>query len=901
MTDAQTPPVPGGRSAAAGHSSGVIATGDRTHIEQRTLVVPPGALQAALHDEEIARLNNLPATDSRVFKGREDALAFLRDLPSTGTGIVAQSVRGMGGIGKTTLVLHHAHAYLAAGHGPVWWIEASSSAAVTAGLAALATALNPAHAALPLDEAAAWAVTWLQGRTGWLLVFDNAEEISDVRPYLGRLSTGQVLVTARRDLPWQDLGTPLRLETLAPEASLAVLQEITGYDSDADAASLAELARELGHLPLALQQAGAYLAQTRTGAGSYLAQLHADPAGVLAAAPPGDPQQRTIAQLWSVTLSTLHTADPHAVRLLTVLAYCAPEPLPRRVLAPALHTPQAVDHALGVLAAYSMITLTDSTVTVHRLVQAVLRLSTPEPVAAPRPGLFRRLLRRATPAPAPHPSETALGLLHAALPSSRPDDVQYWPEWQALLPHVRAVGAHAYAPGFSSQLATLLGQAGFYLSARGQADQAAPLEERALRITESALGPDHPDTALRLDNLAGSLGDLGRHAEALSLKERALRITEAARGPHHPDTATRLNNLATTFSDLGRHAEALPLARRSLQISEDALGRDHRDTATCLNNLAFVLGALGRHAEALPLVQQALRITTAALGPDHPDTATRLSNLSTTFGDLGRHAEALPLVQQALRITEAALGPDHPDTATRLNNLATTLSALGRHDEALPLKERALQITESAFGPEHPDTAARLSGLATTFSDVGRHDEALPLAQRALEITETALGPEHPSTATRLNNLATTYSALGRHDEALPLKERALRTNEAALGADHPDTAICLDNLATTLSALGRHDEALPLKERALRITEAALGPDHPDTATRLNNLGFILSELGRHSEAEPMAERALQIKEAALGADHFATVTCRSNLAAIRQRLENAAPGAREAPQPPQ
>ncbi|WP_329370696.1 NB-ARC domain-containing protein [Streptomyces sp. NBC_01483] len=253
-------------------------------------------------DEAVTRLNNLPTPDSPVFKGRDDALAFLRALPSTGTGIVAQSVRGMGGIGKSTLALHHARGHLEAEHGPVWWIEASSNAAVTAGLAALASALNPVHAALPLDESGEWAVAWLQGRTGWLLIFDNAEEPADLRPYLGRLSTGQVLVTTRRDLRWNDLGTPLRLDTLIPQTSLAVLQEITGRSGDANATSLAELADELGHLPLALQQAGAYLAQTRTNADTYLTQLRADPAGVLAATAPGDPQQRTIAQLWSVTL-----------------------------------------------------------------------------------------------------------------------------------------------------------------------------------------------------------------------------------------------------------------------------------------------------------------------------------------------------------------------------------------------------------------------------------------------------------------------------------------------------------------------------------------------------------------------------------------------------------------------
>ncbi|MER5399412.1 FxSxx-COOH system tetratricopeptide repeat protein, partial [Streptomyces sp. NPDC002599] len=663
MTETPTPPASGGRSAAAGNSSGVIATGDQVRIEQRNVVLPVGALQAAVPDDSIERLNNLPAPDSRVFEGRDGALAALRDLPSAGTGIVTQTVRGMGGVGKSTLVLHHAHALLAAGLGPVWWIDASSTGSITAGLALLAARVNPVHATLPLDEAADWAVAWLQGRTGWLLVFDNAEEPADLHPYLGQLGTGQTLVTTRRDLAWRDLGTPLRLDTLTPDASLKVLQEIIGRHTDMDAEGLSRLAEELGYLPLALQQAGAYLTQTRTTAADYLSQLRTDPAGVLAATPPGDSQQRTIAQLWSVTFNAVHAEDKHAVELLRTLAYCAPDPLPRHVLTTALPTVRDVDHALGVLAAYSLITLTDLTVTVHRLVQTVLRCTTPAPASRLQSRGIRRLLRRPRPLTPHHPSETALNLLHAATPSGSPEDVQTWPEWQELLPHVEAVNTHCHATDTTSNLVELLGRTAIYLTARGQAAQALPLEERALGITEAVLGPDHPSTAVRLNNLASMLSALGRYTEALPLKERALGITEAVLGPDHPSTAVRLGNLARTYS------------------------------------------ALGRHTDALPLEERALGITEAVLGPDHPTTAVRLGNLAGTFSDLGRHTDALPLEERALGITEAVLGPDHPSTAVRLGNLASTYSDLGRYTEALPLKERALGITEAVLGPDHPTTA----------------------------------------------------------------------------------------------------------------------------------------------------------------------------------------------------
>lgn len=186
------------------------------------------------------------------------------------------------------------------------------------------------------------------------------------------------------------------------------------------------------------------------------------------------------------------------------MAYYAPHSLPRHVLTAALPTPRAVDHALGVLAAYSMITLTDTTVTVtvHRLVQTVLRTTTPASNPQPHPRGLRRLLHRNRPTAPPHPSQTALALLHAAMPPSSPQDVVNWPDWQRLLPHIQATSKHQPDTADVSELATLLGRTAFYLWARGQAAQALPLKERALQVTEAALGPDHPTTALRLGNLA---------------------------------------------------------------------------------------------------------------------------------------------------------------------------------------------------------------------------------------------------------------------------------------------------------------------------------------------------------------------------------------------------------------
>jgi CHAT domain-containing protein len=330
------------------------------------------------------------------------------------------------------------------------------------------------------------------------------------------------------------------------------------------------------------------------------------------------------------------------------------------------------------------------------------------------------------------------------------------------------------------------------------------------------------------------------------LQLRALAIYESVRGPDHPDTASSLNDLARIYKALAQYDKALSSDQRALAIYQKVLGPWHSDTARSLNNLAAIYSALGQHEKALLLDLRALAIWEKVHGPKHPKTAISLNNLAETYSALAQYEKALPLQLRALAIREKVLGLEHPDTALSLNNLGSTYAVLAQHDKALPLELRALAIREKVLGPEHPDTAQSLNNLAATYSALGEHDKALPLDLRALAIREKAHGPEHPETAQSINNLAVTYSALAQHGKVLPLQQRALDIREKTLGPDHPDTAQTLHNLAGAYSELAQFDRALQLQLRALAIYEKALGLDHPYTARSLNNLGTIHLKLAQ-------------------------------------------------------
>jgi CHAT domain-containing protein/Tfp pilus assembly protein PilF len=417
------------------------------------------------------------------------------------------------------------------------------------------------------------------------------------------------------------------------------------------------------------------------------------------------------------------------------------------------------------------------------------------------------------------------------------------------------------------------------LHGQGRYEQAIPLAQRALAIREKALGPEHPDTAESLDDLAGLYRATAAYSKAEPLYQRALAIREKVLGPEHNDTAESLNNLGLLYRDTGAYAKAEPLFKRALAINEKTPGHKQSDTAIILSNLGSLYILTGDYAKAEPLYQRALAIREKVLGPEHNDTASSLDDLGLLYSETGAYAKAEPLFERALAISEKTLGPEHPYTAIILSNLSSLYVDTGAYAKAEPLYQRALAIREKVLGPEHPDTAKSLDDLGVLYLNTGRYGRAQPLLERALVIHEKKLGPEHPHTAIALNNLAELYRTMGTYSKAEPLYERALAIKEKTLGPDDPGTARSLNNLAELYRDTGAYDKAESLFGRSLEIKEKALGPEHPEVATTLENLAGVYKATGDYANAEPLYRRALSIREETVGPENTETATALNNL----------------------
>jgi tetratricopeptide (TPR) repeat protein len=411
-----------------------------------------------------------------------------------------------------------------------------------------------------------------------------------------------------------------------------------------------------------------------------------------------------------------------------------------------------------------------------------------------------------------------------------------------------------------SSKAVELNQRVIELYRAGKYAEAIPLAQQLLAIREKTLGPNHPDVASALNNLAALYEEQSLYEKAEPLYKQALVIREKTLRPDDPDVAHSLNTLADLYNEQGRYAEASPLYKRVLAIAEKKFSPDGPEVASALTNLALLYQNQGQYPEAVPLFERVLAITEKALGFDHPDVAVVLTRLANLYAAEDHYNEAEPLLKRSLAIREKTKGPDHPGVANALNDLALLYYKQGRFDEAEALYKRELAIEEKLLGPDDPDVAAVLQKLAKLYRTQGRYDDAEPLYKRVLTINEKGLGPDDPDVAGALNNLAALYHDQERYAEAEPLLKRALAIQERMLAPDDPNVATALNTLALVYSNDLHYDEAEKLYLRALAIWEKTLGPNRPDIAVLLNNLALLYINQGRYSEAEPLLKRALMI-----------------------------------------
>ena len=547
-----------------------------------------------------------------VLAGREDLLAELDARLAGGEGPRVAALHGMGGAGKTSLAVEYAHRHLAE-VAIAWQFPAEDPLTLRAEFARLAAILGARDVADARDPVATVHAVLAGSAAPWLLIFDNAPDPASVREFTPPTGDGRVLVTSQHGT-WP-AGQGLHVPPLDTDVAAGFVMNRTGAR---DQAGADELAVELGGLPLAMEQAAAYMLEAGMSIARYLELFRDRRAELLRRGRVPGHEAGTAATI-GLALTRLETGSPSAAGLLRLLACLAPEPVPLRllldaagpaagnldeevaaVLGPLAGDELAAGDAAAALRRYSLITPAgDGMVLVHRLVQAAVTDQMGEAA-----GRWR---------------QAAAAAVEAAMPQD-PQDPGNWPVFAALLPHARQV----LGPGSAGRAlaASYLGRSGGYAMARD-------LHQQILAARTAGLGPEHPDTLGERDEVAFWTGLAGDPAAARDLAAAVLRDQARVLGPDHPDTLDTRNNLASWTGEAGDPAKARDLAAAVLRDRERVLGPRHPDTLDTRNRLASWTGMTGDPAAARDLAAAVLRDQERVLGPDHPDTLDTRNNLAS--------------------------------------------------------------------------------------------------------------------------------------------------------------------------------------------------------------------------------------------------------------------------------
>jgi cellulose biosynthesis protein BcsQ/tetratricopeptide (TPR) repeat protein len=844
-------------------NAAAIATGSDPsrlgrNVARREEALSPPASPAITTPVAADSLLRIPAIMGGVpplnpdFTGREEMLQELhRELRrQSRTTVLPRTIQGLGGVGKSQLAVEYARRFQA-DYDLIWWIPSDGELSVQRSLVSLARRL-----ALPEADDMTYTVERVldQLRSGlptsnWLLIYDGAGEPRDLREYLPS-GSGHVLITSR-SRSWVSQSSIIELDVFTPEESVAFLTRRWGDISLEDAERLAD---ELGHLPLALEQAAAVHSETGMPLAEYLRLLIDSPGRVLA-----DGLERSVTRTYHLAFSQLSEQSPAAAQLLAVCSFLSSNPIAVGILvrgrgAPlpaalsdALHDDMKIRQAVRSLGRYAL-AQSDAGgdfITIHKLVRALVRDGlTGEEYAATQ--------------------QAAHGLLALATPGA-PDNKWTWAQHAEVAPHV--VPSGIIMSRDPHVLRTVLDQTR-YLFVIGNYSQSLTLAELAAETWTESFGPDNELTLAARLHVGHARRALGEYTRAREINQGALQRAQRVLGLDHEQTLHLANSYGADLRLLGDFGQALDVDAENLERCRGGLGDLDPATLRSANNLAVDYRLIGRYSQALEMDQDTWRKRANALGDNNPEMLSSTTSMTSDFYDLGEYERALALEEESLAKYEPLL-PSHIFILTAMRNLAMLTRKVGNYVEAVRLSTATFELSRDRVGPMNELTLSAMITLCNALREAGDLTKALRMGEDVQERYRAQFGPEHPFTLASANNLSIVYRSLGNVQDAGALDDRTLEALERILGRDHPYTLCCACNTANNLAMTGRHAEAQQTSEQVFERSRRLRGPDHPYTLACAGNLSIDLDATGATAEAATLRRDVLDGMRQRFGLEH--------------------------------
>lgn len=664
---------------------------------------------------------------------------------------------GLPGVGKTELASQLVwQARKSRKYTAIFWLNAASVSSIQSGIQDLARGMKLIDetqvGSTKADDIRDMVLQELNRGDRWLLVFDNLDEASHLDNFLPeRRESRHVLITTRH----RGISSALRAEQIdlnPMERDEAVsLFKKTAHrhqESQYSEPQLLELVNALGYLPLAIVQAAAYLSETQGDISNYFQFYKSSRRHIWKWKPFHDSSYVTVATVMAISFGKVKESKV-SIRLFCLLSFLDAANVPEVLWTTSekFHDPLLRDTfsneakvvtALQPLLIYNFVQRSGGSISIHRLVQDVMRdliehdLQDQASVLDILDDLDRL---------PEYWVQRAIELISIAYPISCANS---WADCETYNPHANCCITYGNKYALESEMFGDLQRAvGKYEHDQGGYGRAKELFESALHMYERVCGEDNVKMADALSDFGQSLAQLGKHQLAIEQYERALRINDSGFSKNPVDLACVTSDIGKSLFGIGKYDEAIQSFEDALKINESAVPVDQLKSARIIAAIGAVLLSKEQFKKALKKCEQALEIHERSLGRDHINSAGLICLLGVILHRRGRYRRALKQFGRALKIYDNAFGKDHIKSADTIDSMGLSYLHLGRCQQALEKFEQGLRITEGVFGKGHIKTESSVCNIGASYLFSGRRDEALEYYEQSLIIYGASLCEFH--------------------------------------------------------------------------------------------------------------------------------------------------------------
>ncbi|KAL7274425.1 hypothetical protein RUND412_002670 [Rhizina undulata] len=737
--------------------------------------------RAYFHDFSIPV--NLPFRRNPRFCGRENTLEKIckilepLDLAQRQPNTLGTSERkkvvlhGMGGIGKSQIALEYSHRFRHC-YTSIFWIDANELSRTTENACKIVEQLAAHYASKSRSAPDYQAISNILGIPGKI---DSSGRIVQTAT---EQAIEAVHIWAQVEELEKLIPTELvEVEEIGAEAGLELLLKSLGKHEKpllhSELGEAKEIVIALGELPLALDQAGAYIRYLKIRFSTYRDRLEKDMEASFWRSVEGfglSPDKASVLTTWKLSFQELHE---DARKMLYLCAFLSNDDIPHELFhrgksavgwIKAMEEEDRFQDTIGQIFAFSLAKqrdYSDDSFYIHPLVQAWTREHIDSALQLQK-------------------VEDTIKLVDSTI-NLNPDEMSSddWIFERRIFSHLGASkdNISKYFKGLDNPDVSFASMSiGSAYQNLGYYKEAEALFQIALIEREKSLGKGHPSTLEAVHNIG-----------AVFNRQRALAGKEKALGADHPSTLDTVDNIADILHGQKRYDEALKWHQRTLVGKEKMLGADHPSTLDTVNNIAVIFRSQGRYDQALELSERVLAGKEKALGSDHPSTLDAVDNIA-----------------RALAGKDKQLGEDHPSTLDTVDNIAVSFRSQGLSDEALKWHQRALRGKNKSLGIEHPSVLVTLNDIADIFDEHFHHDKALVWYRREMRSYEDVFGQGHPATLRILHNMVGVFYALGLEEEARNSEQSLQAKAENSRGKPDPSTPLTA-NMGDPITSSTRH------------------------------------------------------------------------------------------------